>query len=90
MDLKSHEWVTAADAWHAFTLTHPELGYPENHWAFHNFLRRYRAALIAVDAIRVAKGRFYIAHLSRFKEAAFACATGQQHAAAAASSLCEP
>ncbi len=77
MNVQTHEWVTAGDAWQAFTDEHPELGYPNGKWAFHNFLRRYRDALLGADAIRFAKGRFWIAHTSRFKEKAFACATGQ-------------
>jgi hypothetical protein len=77
MDSRPHEWVTAGNAWQAFTNEHPELGYPQDKWAFHNFLRRYRHELITADAIRFAKGRFWIAHVSRFKDVAFARATGQ-------------
>lgn len=77
MTVQSHEWVTACQAWQAFTKEHPELGYPQGKWAFHNFLRRHRDVLTQVDAIRFAKSRFWIAHGTRFKEAAFACATGQ-------------
>jgi hypothetical protein len=78
-DMTNHEWVTGHSAWGAFVHEHPELGYQSGKWPFHNFLRRFRETLIAMDAIRLAKGRFWIAHLSRFKQAAFECATG--HAA---------
>lgn len=70
----SHEWVTSADAWRSFIKTHPELGYREGKWQFHNFLRFHREHLIAKDAIRKARKRFWVAHLSRFIEAAFECA----------------
>jgi hypothetical protein len=74
--MTNHEWVTAHKAWQAFTADHPELGYQAGKWGLHNFLRRYRQVLVMVDAIRLAKGRFWVAHLSRFKAAAFDCATG--------------
>lgn len=71
------KWVTGPDAWQAFVREHPELGYQSGKWGFHNFLRHYRDALVAVDAIRLAKRRFWVAHLSRFGAAAFECATGK-------------
>lgn len=77
MTTTEHEWVTGPNAWHAFVHEHPELGYPPGKWGFHNFLRRYREVLVAVDAIRLARGRFWVAHLSRFETAAFQCATGK-------------
>ncbi|MBL0427934.1 hypothetical protein [Ramlibacter alkalitolerans] len=71
------EWTTAADAWAAFVNQHPELGYRPGHWQFHNFLRNFRDRLRDQDAIRLAKGRHWIAHGVRFTEVAFACATGK-------------
>lgn len=70
------EWITAADAWALFVKRHPELAYREGHWQFHNFLRNFREQLRQVDAIRIAKGRHWIAHRERFMRAAFDCATG--------------
>jgi hypothetical protein len=77
MTTNTHEWVTGPDAWHAFIHEHPELGYPPGKWGFHNFLRHYREALMKADAIRLAKRRFWVAHVSRFKAASFECATGK-------------
>jgi len=76
MDTRQHEWVTAYSAWAAFVAEHPELGYAPGKWQFHNFLRHHRDQLVQVDAIRMAKKRYWIAHLSRFARAAFDCATG--------------
>jgi hypothetical protein len=87
MNTSSHEWVTGLDAWLAFAQEHPELGYQSGKWGFHNFLRRYRDVLVSIDAIRLAKGRFWVAHLTRFSQGAFNCATGKP---AAASMLGQP
>lgn len=73
----NHDWVTGAAAWRAFADGHPELGYQSGKWGFYNFLRRYREALVSLDAIRLAKGRFWVAHQRRFEQAAFDCATGK-------------
>lgn len=70
------EWKVGPSAWADFVDTHPELGYRPGRWQFHNFLRFHREALVACDAIRLAKRRFWIAHNERFPRAAFACATG--------------
>jgi len=72
-----HEWVTAAQAWECFVNAHPELGYRAGKWQFHNFLRLHKAALIERDAIRLAKNRFWIAHLRRFLDVAFESCTGK-------------
>jgi hypothetical protein len=71
-----HKWTTGHDAWHLFTLAHPELAYRDGTQQFYNFLRYYRKELVEKDAIRRAKGRFWIAHTDRFNEAAFELATG--------------
>jgi len=70
----SHDWVTSAQAWQTFVQAHPELGYRDGRWQFHNFLRFHREQLVARDAIRKARNRFWVAHLGRFLEAAFECA----------------
>lgn len=72
------EWQTGPDAWKFFTERHPELGYRSGKWQFHNFLRLFKTHLLAKDAIRMAKGRHWIAHIERFNEVAFDCATGRQ------------
>jgi hypothetical protein len=72
----SHDWVAALAAWSRFVEEHPELGYRPGKWQFHNFLRLHKAALVDCDAIRLAKRRFWVAHLSRFIAAAFDAATG--------------
>jgi hypothetical protein len=72
-----HGWVTAAQAWEAFVNEHPELGYRAGKWQFHNFLRLHKAALLESDAIRLAKNKFWIAHLPRFIEVAFDSCTGK-------------
>lgn len=74
---QTHDWVPAPEAWKKFIQAHPELGYREGMWPFHNFLRFHRAQLQAADAIRKARKRFWIANVTRFVETAFACATGQ-------------
>ncbi len=75
-----HEWRTGHEAWQQFTKIHPELGYRDGRQHFHNFLRHYRQGLIERDAIRRAKGKFWVAHTGRFIEAAFELSTaGGQH-----------
>ncbi len=71
-----HDWITALDAWKLFTEAHPELGYRGGIQQFYNFLRRNRDALVAQDAIRRAKRRFWIAHKHRFIDVAFELSTG--------------
>lgn len=71
------EWVPGPEAWKLFIYKHPELGYKPGRMSFHNFLRYYREHLVRKDAIRLAKRRFWIAHVDRFCREAFACATGQ-------------
>lgn len=70
-------WTTGVDAWKQFVHKHPELGYRAGKWGFHNFLRYYRDPLVAADAIRLAKRRFWVANSERFSEVAFECATGR-------------
>ena len=71
-----HQWMTGHQAWKQFTDQHPELGYRDGRQQFHNFLRANRDALVARDALRRAKNKFWIAHTQRFREAAFELATG--------------
>lgn len=71
-----HQWTTAHDAWKRFTQVHPELAYRDGAQQFYNFMRNHRDALVACDALRRAKGKFWIAHTERFTEAAFELATG--------------
>jgi hypothetical protein len=68
--------MTGPEAWVEFVKNHPELGYRADRWGFHNFLRHFKEVLVAHDAIRVAKRRFWIAHRDRFSDVAFACASG--------------
>jgi hypothetical protein len=70
-------WTVGVSAWNAFVQSHPELGLRPGRWPFHNFLRFHRSSLVAADAIRLARKRFWIAHLDRFDVAAFECATGK-------------
>jgi len=70
------EWMPGPDAWKVFVHKHPEPGYKPGRMNFHNFLRYHRNPLVATDAIRLAKNRFWVAHLARFCEVAFDCATG--------------
>jgi hypothetical protein len=74
--MQAHHWVTGPRAWAAFCDQHPELGYTPSPWAFHNFLRFFKHELLEQDAIRLAKSRHWIAHVERFEQVAFACATG--------------
>jgi hypothetical protein len=69
------DWVVGTQAWADFVAHHPELGYRAGKWPFHNFLRFHRDQLLALDAIRLAKRRFWIAHRTRFPAVAFDCAT---------------
>ena len=73
-----HLWMTGPDAWAYFTRQHPELGYKDGRQQFYNFLRYHRDQLVAADAIRRAKSKFWVAHRQRFTEVAFALATGVQ------------
>lgn len=70
------EWTTGLDAWEQFVRKHPELGYKPSYTTFHNFLRVHRSRLKQADAIRLAKKKFWVAHVERFCETAFDCATG--------------
>ena len=70
------EWVPGPDAWQRFIHLHPELGYRPGRMNFHNFLRYHRTRLAAGDAIRLAKNKFWVAHIERFCQLAFDCATG--------------
>lgn len=70
------EWLTGPDAWELFVKQHPELGYRPGYFQFHNFLRHFKADLQSKDAIRLAKGRHWIAHRERFVSVSFDCATG--------------
>lgn len=49
------EWQTGVHVWDTFTDLHPELGLNKGKWAFHNFLRPYRQALVQADAIRLVR-----------------------------------
>lgn len=69
------EWLTGPQAWAEFVTTHPELGYKPGRMNFHNFLRNAKSRLVAADAIRLAKRKFWIAHQSRFPETAFEIST---------------
>ena len=64
----NNEWVMGLQAWINFTEHHPELGLKAGRWQFHNFLRFHREALVARDAIRKARGRWWIAHLERLAD----------------------
>lgn len=73
------EWQTGVRVWDNFTEQRPELGLRKGKWAFHNFLRPYRSALVRADVIRMARNRFWLAHVDRFDEVAFDCATGHSN-----------
>lgn len=75
--MEEHEWVQIHSAWSKFVDIHPELGYKKGHWPLHNFLRFHRDTLVGSDAIRLAKRRHWIAHVSRFLAVAFDAATGR-------------
>jgi hypothetical protein len=74
----NHNWKVGPEVWAHFIQLHPELGYRPGKWPFHNFLRFHRDALVAKDAIRLAKKRFWIGHIERFAQVAFDCATGAE------------
>lgn len=69
------KWVVATAAWEDFVKFHPELGYSDRKWAFHNFMRHAKDKLIYCDAIRLAKNRYWIAHREKFISAAFDIST---------------
>lgn len=69
------DWRTGPQAWDEFVRRHPELGLRPGRWPFHNFLRHHRDELVRADAIRLAQNRFWVAHVERFRLAAFDCAT---------------
>ena len=71
------QWVVGIHACARFASVHAELGYRPGRMNFHNFLRNARPELLRQDAIRRAKNRYWIAHIDRFPEVAFAIATGQ-------------
>ena len=70
------QWRLGREAWASFVQAHPELAYRQGKWQFHNFLRHFKRQLLESDAIRLAKGRHWIASTERFDAIAFACATG--------------
>lgn len=72
----AQHWLPGPQAWIGFVRSHPELGYPESRWGFHNFIRHHRQALKDCDAIRLARNRHWIAHQERFNQHAFDLATG--------------
>lgn len=76
MHTTNEQWMVAQDAWNVFVKRHPELGYREGRWPFHNFLRFYRRHLVELDAIRLARRRHWVANLPVFLNVAFDCATG--------------
>jgi hypothetical protein len=69
------QWIVGPQAWAEFVNLHPELGYKPGRMNFHNFLRNAKNQLLAADAIRLAKRKFWIAHQSRFPETAFEIST---------------
>lgn len=70
------EWITAAQAWRRFAAEHPELGYRDDKWQLYNFLRVHKNTLIENDAIRWARGRYWIAEYGRFSRACFEAVAG--------------
>lgn len=79
MQMSNNEWDIGLQVWSEFVELHPELGYRADLFSFHNFLRHHRPVLVRSDAIRKAKGRWWIGHRTRFFEIAFACATLPLH-----------
>ena len=73
----SHEWASLESVWHDFVSANPVLDMRPDPWALTNFLRSTREKLVDADAIRKAKGRFWIAHVERFPAVAFALITGK-------------
>ncbi len=69
------DWITGPTAWAIFVNKHPELGYKPGRMNFHNFLRHAKDELVSIDAIRMAKHKFWIAHEERFPLGAFEIAT---------------
>jgi len=67
----SKEWVVGGEAWAQFARENALLGLGSSQWQFVNFLRHAKAPLVAADAIRKAKNRFWICHRERFPVAAF-------------------
>jgi hypothetical protein len=74
------EWGVAVEVWAAFVARHPELALRPGRWQLVNFMRRARPALLAVDAIRKANSRHWIAHRRRFNETAFEILTSSGEA----------
>lgn len=72
------DWNTGVAIWNDFTGECQFLSLRPGRWAFHNFLRNHRDAMIQADAIRLAKNRFWIAHRERFMKTAFELLTGQK------------
>lgn len=75
MKQTNSQWIVGPQAWADFVIAHPELGYKPGRMNFHNFLRNAKHQLVAADAIRLAKKKFWIAHPSRFAHAAFEIST---------------
>ena len=75
MKQPNSDWLVGPTAWEIFVNKHPELGYKPGRMNFHNFLRHARDELVGMDAIRMAKHKFWIAHEERFSIGAFAIAT---------------
>ncbi|NBW13974.1 MAG: hypothetical protein EBR82_38820 [Caulobacteraceae bacterium] len=72
------EWGVAHEVWQQFAKHHQELRVKSNAYAFHNFLRRAKAPLVAADAIRIANGKHWIAHRERFNQVAFELLTQRE------------
>ena len=75
---KPPDWVPLMTCWSQFTSDHHVLGLRDSYHAAHNFLRRYRDALLAADVLRRANRRFWIADANRFSAFAFDLVTGGQ------------
>ena len=75
METPYETWLPAVVAWDAFVERHPELNQRPGQYAFYNFTRRMRNALVDADAIRMV-GKHYIAQPERFEQSAFALLTG--------------
>jgi hypothetical protein len=78
MTVQANEWGVGHEVWQAFAKQHQELRIKGNAHAFHNFLRRAKAPLVAADAIRIANGKHWIAHRERFALVAFELLTQQE------------
>ncbi len=83
LQTSSSKWVVGLEVWARFVSKHAELGYRPGYMNFHNFLRHARSELLRQDAIRRAKNRYWIAHVEKFPEVAFAIATGQDFSTSA-------